>query len=220
MEQNREARIDAPTQIVLVRHGECEGNREGRFRGRADFPLNEVGLAQARAAAAALKEIPLERVFTSPLLRARQTAEILAEGRDLPVEAREGFTNLALGPWEGRTKEEIRQECPVEWSLWLHHPERLRLPGAESLGDVGRRALANLDHLVRTYPGSTFAVVSHRAVLKPLLAAALGIAEPSFWRIHMETASVSLLRHTPQQGYCLVRLNDTHHLETFLSEWV
>ena len=108
----------------------------------------------------------------------------------------------------------------MEWSLWLHHPERLRLPGAESLGDVGRRALATLDHLVRTYPGSTFAVVSHRAVLKPLLAAALGIAEPSFWRIHMETASVSLLRHTPQQGYCLVRLNDTHHLEAFLSEWV
>ena len=87
-------------------------------------------------------------------------------------------------------------------------------------GDVARRALSNLEHLVRTYPGSTFAVVTHRTVLKPLLAACLGMAEPSFWRTHVETASISRLRHTPRQGYCLTGLNDTHHLESFQSEWI
>ena len=220
IEMERTERAESPpTRILLVRHGECAGNREGRFRGRVDFPLNETGLAQARALAGALKSVPLDRIFTSPLLRARQTADCLAEGRDLPVEVREGFTNVALGPWEGRLKEEIAQECPVEWSLWLHHPERLRLPQGETLGDVARRALSNLEHLVRTYPGSTFAVVTHRTVLKPLLATCLGMAEPSFWRTHVETASISRLRHTPRQGYCLTGLNDTHHLESFQSEW-
>jgi broad specificity phosphatase PhoE len=108
---------------------------------------------------------------------------------------------MALGPWEGAPKETIRENFPVEWELWLTNPERLRITGAERLADVQRRAFSNLEHLVHLHKGDTIAIVTHRAVLKPLLAAALGIAEPYFWRIHTDTASYSLLT-TTFRGYC------------------
>lgn len=208
------------TKIILVRHGECKGNLEGLFRGRTDFPLNETGRRQAQSVARALKQVGLSRVFSSPLSRAMETARAIADKCKIPLEVRQGFNNMALGPWEGRPKDEILTEFPEEWEIWLSHPERLSLPGSESLSDVQRRAVANLDFLVRKYPGETIAVVSHRALLKPLMTAALGIEEPSFWRLHIDTASWSLLTHEKERGYCLVSLNQTSHLDSFVSEWV
>lgn len=214
------ADLSGMTTVILIRHGECEGNREGLFRGRTDFPLNETGRQQAKALGEALAAFSPSTVFSSPLSRATETARFIAERTGAGLEIRQGFNNMALGGWENRKKTDIEQEFPEEWSLWLSHPERLQIPGAESLSDVRRRSFANLDTLVKGSPGKTFAIVTHRAVLKPLLAEALGFNEPCFWRIHVDTASFSLLKHDRERGYCLTLLNQTHHLESFISEWV
>jgi len=208
------------TTIFIVRHGECAGNREGLFRGRCDFPLNETGIRQAEALALELKGLGLTRIYTSPLARATETARIIADACGADFETRAGFNNMSLGEWEGRPKREVMEEFPEEWSLWIEHPDRLHVPGGESLPDVQRRAFSNLDHLVRTHPGETFAVVSHRAVIKPLLAACLGIAEPSFWKLHVDTASYSILVHEEKRGYCLTLLNQNKHLAEVIQEWV
>lgn len=208
------------TTIILVRHGECAGNREGFFRGRTDLPLNETGRIQAKALAKEVSRLSPALIYSSPLLRARETAEEIGREAGVPVETRTGFTNMALGPWEGLPKQEVRQSFPEEWRLWMENPERLRLPGAETLEDVQRRSFAHLEHIVRLNPGKTAVVVTHRAVLKPLVAACLGIADPSFWRIHVDTASYSILVHEDTRGYCCTLLNETRHLETFVSEWV
>jgi probable phosphoglycerate mutase len=208
------------TTIVIIRHGECAGNREGLFRGRCDFPLNETGIRQAEALAHELRDTGITRIFSSPLLRATETAGKIAETCGIEWETRSGFNNIALGQWEGRPKKEVEEDFPEEWRLWIEHPDRLHIPGGESLSDVQRRAFSNLEHLVHTFTGETFAVVSHRAVIKPLLAACLGMTEPSFWKLHVDTASYSLLVHEEKRGYCLTLLNQVRHLSEMTSEWV
>ena len=208
------------TLIILVRHGECEGNIKGMFRGRTDFPLNKRGLVQAQDLAQELKSFPIKYIYTSPLSRARQTAEAIAEQCRIEVEVEEKFNNIELGSWEGRFKKEIAQEYPKEWELWVNNPEKLKVEDMETLYDVQKRAKACLDNLISKHGGETLAVVTHRAVLKPLIAACLNIASPYFWKIHLDTASYSLLSYKKERGYCLIQSNQNKHLKEYVTEWV
>ncbi len=207
------------TIIIIVRHGECKGNREGLFRGRSDFPLNEVGLYQARELAKEVTSLQPTKIFTSPLTRAMQTAEAIRRECNIEVEEREALNNIELGPWEGKSKEYIAQKYPDQWQVWLNEPEKLMVPGIESLDRVQQRAKRDLDNIVKQFSGETIIIVSHRAVLKPLVAACLGISKPYFWRIHLDTASYSILHFEKKHGFILVQLNQNKHLNEFISEW-
>lgn len=204
--------MGTPTTIVLVRHGRTAANREGIFRGRMDVPLDDTGRAQAAATARFLKGTPLAAIYSSPLSRARETAEATARLQGLEIVVEDPFTNLDLGPWTGRKRSEVAEAEPENWRIWIERPEDLVLPGAETLDQVADRSVARLDELVERHAGETFAVVSHRAVLKPLLARALHLARPWFWRFATDPGSVSLLTHRPGRGYTLTRLNETGHL--------
>jgi probable phosphoglycerate mutase len=208
------------TLIILVRHGECEGNIKGMFRGRTDFPLNKRGFIQAQDLAQELKNFPLRYIYTSPLSRARQTAETISRECEVKVNIEEKFNNIELGNWEGRFKKDIAELYPKEWELWVNNPEKLKVKDMETLYDVQKRAKVCLDRLVLEHKGETLAVVTHRAVLKPLIAACLNIASPYFWKIHLDTASYSLLSHRERKGYCLIQLNQTKHLKEYVTEWV
>jgi broad specificity phosphatase PhoE len=208
------------TLIFLVRHGECEGNIKGMFRGRADFSLNKRGLIQAQDLARELKSFPLKHIYTSPLSRARQTAEAIGQQCGIEVQVEEQFNNIELGSWEGRFMKEIAELYPKEWELWIHNPEKLRVKNMETLYDVQKRTKTCLDNLASKHDGETLAVVSHRAVLKPLISACLNIASPYFWKIHLDTASYSLLSYKDGRGYCMMQLNQTKHLKEYVTEWV
>ncbi|MEA1940444.1 MAG: histidine phosphatase family protein [Candidatus Caldatribacteriota bacterium] len=207
------------TLIIFARHGECEGNIKGMFRGRTDFPLNERGLIQAQDLAQELKDYPIKYIFSSPLSRAKQTAEAIGKKCKVEVEIEEKFNNIELGNWEGRYKKEIEEQFPEEWKLWISNPEKLLVKDMETIYEVQKRAKECLDRLVLEHKGETLAVVTHRAVLKPLIAACLNIASPYFWRIHLDTASYSLLSHREGKGYCLIQLNQTKHLREYVTEW-
>jgi phosphoserine phosphatase len=207
------------TVIIIVRHGECRGNREGLFRGRSDFPLNEVGLYQARELARELKTLQPTIIFTSPLLRAIQTAEAIKRECKVEIEEREALNNIELGPWEGKSKDYIAQNYSEQWQVWLNEPEKLIVPGMESLDSVQKRVKRDLDDIIKHHWGETVIVVSHRAVLKPLIASCLGINSPYFWRIHLDTASYSTIHYEKKQGFILVQLNQNKHLNEFISEW-
>jgi len=208
------------TTIILARHGECSGNIEGRFRGRVDFPLNDTGMRQAAELGEAMTAFRPESVITSPLLRAKATARAIASRCSARLIEEEGFTNTSLGIWEGRLKTEIEEEYPEEWKTWIEDPEKLVVEGAESMGDVLRRSMDALEKSVDRFRGKTFAVVTHRTVIKPLLAGCLGIASPYFWKVHMDTAAYSILLHDKIHGYSLYSLNITGHLSGFTTEWV
>ena len=208
------------TTILLARHGECRGNIEGLFRGRVDFPLNEQGLRQAAELGAALRTFRPEAVVTSPLLRAKHTAEAVAAACSVTVEEDEGFNNISLGIWEGQPKTDIAERFPDQWKIWLENPERLAVEGSESLDDVLKRSMEALGRAVAKYRGKTFAAVTHRTVIKPLVAGCLGIPSPYFWKVHMDTGSYSILVHDDLHGYSLFSLNRTDHLSGFITEWV
>lgn len=207
------------TFIYLIRHGESAGNLEGRFRGQKDYPLNELGHQQALNVAQELAEQDFSALYSSPLLRATQTMNPLAEQKNLPLLIEQDLINISLGRWEGRPKTNVAQQEPALWNLWLTEPEALSEDGMESLDSVGRRSLAALDRMVERHKGKTIALCSHRTVLKPLLAFCLGLNRPWFWKLHMDTGSISILTHNELQGYSLIQLNHIAHLHNFNREW-
>jgi broad specificity phosphatase PhoE len=158
----------------------------------------------------------VQRVFSSPLRRAVQTAAACFPGHT--VEPQELVNNLDLGRWAGRSKKEIAAEEPQLWRRWLTEPERMSFPNGESLTAVKARVRA-FNRLLLTADEESFAVVSHRSVLKCLLAEALGLGSSWFWKFHLDNASVSVLLHDPLRGFVLAKLNETSHLTSTVFEW-
>lgn len=197
-------------EVLLIRHGETEWNREEVFRGRADVPLSERGREQGRLVAEALKERPIEAVYSSPLSRARDTAQPLAEALGLGVVVDERLVDMSFGEWEGRPRTEVERDQPEVYQRWLEAPERFRAPRGETLREVRERAWAALEEIAARH--ALAAIVSHRVVCKVLLCEALGSGAAGFWQVRVDTGSVSALRR--ERGEWLVTaVNDTHHLE-------
>jgi len=123
--------------IVLVRHGQIEWNRVERFRGRADVPLNDVGLAQAEATGRRVAAgWRVSAIYASPLSRAVRTAEAIAAHFGLPVHVHPGLADIDYGRWQGLTPEEARARWPEEVDAWYHAPERAQIPGGETLAEL------------------------------------------------------------------------------------
>ena len=202
--------------IYLIRHGETQANRDGVFRGRGEVPLSPAGLAQAWELRAHFASLGVQRVFSSPLQRAAETAGICFPG--IALELQELVNNLDLGSWAGRRKKEIAAEEPELWRRWLEEPERMSFPGGESLAAVKARTRA-FSLVLAACGEERLAVVSHRSVLKALLAEVLGLGEKWFWRFHLDNASVTVLLHEPVRGYVLAKLNGTEHLSQHVFEW-
>ncbi|MBR1672561.1 MAG: histidine phosphatase family protein [Fretibacterium sp.] len=206
------------TTIILVRHGECSANREERFRGRCDFELNDLGHRQARQVAEALQKLKPLALYSSPLRRAIQSIAPAARTLGLEMHIEEDLTNISFGAWEGQRKSDIAREQPELWALWKQRPEELSFPGMESLDAVGKRSRAVLDRLVQVHAGETIALCTHRTVLKPLVSYCLDMTPPWFWKLHFDTASISILVHD-ERGYSLFSLNRIDHLTELNREW-
>ena len=195
--------------LLLVRHGETDSNRLERFRGLDDVPLSGRGFEQAARLAKALSRRAIGEIVTSPLLRARQTADAIAREIGLVPRVEPALADADFGDWTGRTLQEVRANWPREWETWISEPERAAFPGGGSLADVRVRASAAARALAARGQGAV-AIVTHRVVLKLIVLDALGLGPEAFWRLRVDTASVSEIvwEGSPQ----LVRLNDTSHL--------
>ncbi len=196
--------------IYLIRHGETEFNRLGVFRGRYDVDLNENGRLQAKEIARALSGENLEFIVTSPLKRALETAQAIASELGIEYRVEEGFNNINLGSWQGVPKEKIKREYPRLWHLWTTNPEKLLIPGGETLSQVRRRSLRALNSLLKRTKGN-FGIVTHRAVIKALAAGMLGMRPPYFWKLHIDNASFSVFE-VINDGFMLVSWNNNSHL--------
>ncbi len=184
------------TKIVLIRHGQTAWNKEEIFRGRADVPLDEVGLRQAQALAEALRAEPISGVFTSPLSRALQTATVI---------------DIDFGAWEGLAHDAVRERFPELYATWQAQPEEVTFPAGESLDAVCQRAAAALAELVQQHPGEAIALVAHRVVNKVLICHILGLPNSHFWQIRQDTAAINQF-HIARGSYIVDCLNDTCHL--------
>ncbi len=199
------------TKIVLIRHGQTAWNKEEIFRGRADMPLDEVGLRQAQALADALRAKPISGIYTSPLSRAVQTATAVAEARGLVPVPVHGFTDIDFGEWEGLAHDAVRERFPELYATWQAQPEEVTFPGGENLDAVCQRAAAALAELVQQHPGEAIALVAHRVVNKVLICHILGLPNSHFWQIRQDTAAINQF-HIARGSYIVDCLNDTCHL--------
>ncbi len=201
------------TRIVVIRHGETEWNRVERFRGRIDVQLNEKGRRQALAVARRLSSWPIAAIYSSPLERALQTAQPLAELCQISVSPLEGIVDIDYGAWAGLSPEEAASQYPALYRTWADNPHLVRFPDGESLEQVRDRVLAALNEVNVTHPEQTVALVSHVVVNRVLVLGAMGLGNASFWRIGQDNAALTILEALDGQ-YRLQLLNDTCHLES------
>lgn len=180
----------APTTLYLVRHGESEANAAGVFAGQTDSPLTERGRAQADAVAVALAGLPIDRVVTSDLSRARDTAAAIAAVHDLTAETYPALREIDVGEAAGKQWDDgtLRPSFTAAGS-----DEFVRWPGGESLEQVLTRSLGCLDRLVREHPGQRIVVVGHGGVTRILVSHFLGIL-PRLERSPATNTNVTIVR--------------------------
>ena len=200
------------TTFILVRHGQTEWNRVERFRGRADVPLNETGLAQAAATGRRVAgQWRPDAIYASPLSRAVVTAEAIAAPVDLPVLRLPGLVDIDYGDWQGLTPDEARAAWPDLVHAWYTAPETVQIPHGESLDALRERAMAAVHALADRHAGQTIALVSHTVVNRVILLAILGLGNERFWRVRQDNCALNVFE-AERGDFTLVSLNDTCHL--------
>lgn len=202
-----------PTRTLLLRHGETPLSIEKRFAGVGDIALTESGVAQAKAAGAALKGHGIDVIVTSPLRRCRDTAAEVAAATGAEVRVEEGFRETDFGEWEGHSFSEVRERWPAEMSAWLADPS-VAPPGGESFTATARRVRTARDKLMVRFRHQTVLVVSHVTPIKMLVTEALGAPMGTIYRIHLDVSSLSAIDWFDDGPAVLRLLNDTHHLVT------
>lgn len=202
--------------LLLVRHGETDWNRQTRFQGKIDVPLNDNGREQARKAAEFLKNVPLDFAFSSPMQRPKETAEIILQSHsNVQLQLQDGLREIAHGLWEGKLEAEIEQEFPGELDRWRTVPAQVQMPEGENLQQVWERAVEAWQTILESAANpKTGLVVAHDATNKVLLCHILGLAPDHFWNFRQGNGAVSVIDYP--QGIAglpvLQAMNITTHL--------
>jgi broad specificity phosphatase PhoE len=203
-------------ELILVRHGETEWNVGEIFRGRLDIDLNETGKKQAELLGKYLSQVKTEAVYSSPLKRAVNTAQAIARHQNLEVQNATGLNDLDFGQWQGLSLGEVSKKYKDLYAEWANHPERVKLPGGETLGEVRERAVKVVDEVTAKYKGAVV-LVSHRVVNKVLICALLGLDDSHFWNVRLDTCGITTFTYENER-FVLVRHNDTSFLKPLKKE--
>jgi broad specificity phosphatase PhoE len=202
------------THIVLIRHGQTAWNREPRFRGQSDVPLEEFGLRQAEATARYVAaRWPVVAVYASPLDRTMKTAKAIAQAQSLTAQPLDGLVDINFGQFQGLLATEAEQRHPELFHAWMEAPHTVHFPGGESLDVVRSRISAALDDVVARHPDQAVALISHTVVNRVLLCVVLNWGNDRFWRLHQETCAVNVFDVKDDGTFTIVQLNDTSHLQ-------
>jgi broad specificity phosphatase PhoE len=210
--------------ILLVRHGETAWNREGRYQGRTDVPLSEVGEAQAKRLGERLAGVAIDIAVASPLVRARATAEAVlgARGRTHTptLELDAGLVEISHGGWEGKLASEVERQDPAMFGTWRLAPgcDVPAGPGAETLGDVEDRAWTVLARVAARARDGTALIAAHDAVNRVLLCRVLGLPLASVWRFRQAPATLNVLTGDTLESLQVLRLNDAEHVAPLFAE--
>ena len=204
------------TRIFLIRHGETDWNRIHRFQGRIDIPLNEEGKKQAHALALALKDETLTAIYSSPLIRALETARFIKVFHpSTPLFEEESLVEMDLGELDGMEAKGLAIKYQVFFKTWRSTPATLKMPGGESLQEVQIRAIDTVERINKLYPsGSTLLLCSHNFVNRTILCHALGISLDRFQEVQQDTATLNILYMQGQRLWAEV-VNDLSHLKKY-----
>jgi broad specificity phosphatase PhoE len=196
--------------LILVRHGETVWNVEKIYRGRTDVNLDEIGAKQAELLGKYLSNWELEAIYSSPLKRALDTANIVASYQKIGVHVAKGLIDFDYGEWQSLPEQEVQRLYPALLNEWHNNPHKARMPGGESLEDVRRRAIKVVNDVLSKYQGSVL-LVSHRVVIKVLICSLLGLDNSHFWNINQDVCGITIFNYVDGR-FVLTSHNDTSHL--------
>lgn len=198
--------------LHLVRHGETQWNKLGRFQGQKDIPLNSRGLAQAKETARAIAGDGEIALYSSPLQRTMQVADEISSLANVPVVPVPGVKELNLGELEGVTGEEMRNLWPDVYSAWNQDPGTLAMPKGESLSQLQNRAWQALLALEKDHSeDDVIVVVSHNFAIRTIIHKVLGLPLSNFHRLSLSLSSITTVEYT-SRGRRLASYNSTGHL--------
>ncbi len=194
------------SRIFLLRHGRALlPDEKRRFIGRTDLPLSPEGVEEALAAGKAMEEMPFDRLYSSDLGRALQTAQVVARFVDVPVRLEPCLREIDLGNWEGMEMAAVKSEQPEAYEARGRDFEGFRPPGGESFGDLANRTLPFLAELA-SFPGSVL-VVGHSGVFRVFLASVLGISMRQAFLLRHDPGGIHVLSNDGSGGIRVERLN-------------
>jgi 2,3-bisphosphoglycerate-dependent phosphoglycerate mutase len=200
------------TRILAIRHGETAWNAESRIQGHTDIPLNPHGRWQAQQLAEALRDEAFEAAYASDLSRAKETAQAVAQTRDLPVVTFTGLRERGFGEFEGQTWTELEARWPAETQAWRKREPNFAPGGGESLLQLQARVVETVNQLAARHLGEQILIVAHGGVLDILYRAAtrLDLQAPRSWEL--PNTAINRLLWSPE-GLSLVGWADTTHLQ-------
>jgi phosphoserine phosphatase len=199
--------------LILVRHGESEWNRIGRYQGQLDAPLSDLGLRQAEALGNRLANERLDAIYSSPLQRARRTADAIATRHPhLTIEEDAALLEIHHGDWQGMYAPDVRERYAEMLDEWRTYPTRSQMPNGESFSNILKRTLNFRERMCREHTADASIVVStHDVVVKILIADALGMHMDRINRLWITNASISVVEYTDNLPF-LVSLSEACHL--------
>ncbi len=216
MDGTREASTN--TTVILVRHGQTEGNLQQVWHGTMDAPLTETGCKQAEAAGrgvAALQDrFPIDYFYVSPLPRAQSTAAAITAAIELQPTVDDVLREFGLGDWEGRTFTDL-VETEDLWTHWEQDPE-FAPPNGESPYSFNQRVVSAIEELVARHEGHTILAVTHGGVIGSALGTFLGNGAGDWQNWDPNNCAISVLQYSEEDGWQGVLVNDVAHLDSEL----
>ncbi|MDB9510167.1 histidine phosphatase family protein [Kamptonema animale CS-326] len=200
--------------LLLVRHGETDWNKAGKFQGQIDVPLNDNGREQSRRAAEFLKEVKLDFAISSSMLRPKETAEIILQHHpEVELQLNNELREISHGLWEGKFESEIEQSYPGLLDEWKTAPQNVQMPEGENLQEVWERAIVAWKNIVASASG-TGIVVAHDAINKAILCHLFGLEPEHFWKFKQGNGAVTVIDYPngPEGLPVLQAMNITTHL--------
>jgi probable phosphomutase (TIGR03848 family) len=191
------------TTLLLIRHGSCDPVGHSIAGRTPGVHLNALGLSQATALARSTERLPITAVYSSPLERARETAQPIAESRGLSVQLSPGLEELNYGDWTGRALESLRDD-PL-WQQFNQRRSATRIPNGETMAEVVRRARTAVSGIAAAHHNELVAAVTHGDVIRALLTSWAGMPLDHMLRLEVAPGSVSAIRLSPE--FSLLALN-------------
>lgn len=198
-------------ELLLIRHGETDQNRDFIFRGRYDVRLNATGIAQADATAEALKDNVFEAVYSSPLKRAFVTARRIAMPHGIEARIVDDFIDINYGTWQGRKEEEVKALYPREYAKWSRGVGRMKFRRGESTRKAWKRTISGLREVLFTHGTGCVIIVSHRIPIKMMTAYLLGRKLADIGDVKHDPCAISSFE-VRRRDYRAIKLNDSSHL--------
>jgi probable phosphoglycerate mutase len=203
------------THVILIRHGQSQGNAEGRFGGHTDTPLSPKGRRQAQATARALASEKFSAIYSSDLPRAIETATPLVQLTGAPFVTTDAFRERSVGVMEGLTFEEAAEQHPEQYQALLHRDFEHVLEGGESYRQTLDRAAGKLDELIEQHRGGRIAVFTHTGAICILILHLMGALDaPELKPVWIATTNCGLARFDMRDdGFVrVITVNDIRHL--------